>query len=245
MTEEEKGFERVFRYAQVGHCVSGVVHDINNYLGAIQVNVDVIKMAGRFDDESQRMLDNIKRAIAQCNALFSSLSSITSKEHSGISVIVADTFIKETVALKRYDYKEARVTLEVVMPETLPTITGDLPRLRLALLYLLENALENAERTGVKQVRLKASSESGHFRFEVRNASPPLTESDRETLFSPFYTPKGGSRGGFGLTLARETARAHGGDLFYDPAKGFVMELPLGVHLEPSFLDHNSTGVKV
>ena len=131
---EEKGLDRVFRYAQVGQCVSSVVHDINNYLGAIQVNVDVIKMTNHLDDESQRMLANIVNVIAKCNTLFSSLASIVFKEHSGISVIVADTFIQETVALKRYDYKEARVALEVVIPEMLPPITGNMPRLRLALL---------------------------------------------------------------------------------------------------------------
>jgi signal transduction histidine kinase len=31
---------------------------------------------------------------------------------------------------------------------------------------------------------------------------------------------------GLGLTLARETARLHGGDLVYDATRGFVTRLP-------------------
>ncbi|NIA16623.1 MAG: sensor histidine kinase, partial [Nitrospiraceae bacterium] len=51
-------------------------------------------------------------------------------------------------------------------------------------------------------------------------------EADRERIFEPFYTTKGSDHFGLGLSVARDAARLHKGDLVYNEERGFVMRLP-------------------
>lgn len=75
------------------------------------------------------------------------------------------------------------------------------------------------------------------MRFTLGNSGKPIPRADRERIFDRFYRldPSrdgrvGGS--GLGLSLAREIARAHGGDLTFGPDQPgmtvFVLTLPPG-----------------
>ncbi|MBA3546028.1 MAG: HAMP domain-containing protein [Nannocystis sp.] len=94
------------------------------------------------------------------------------------------------------------------------------PGRREDLLRLLRNLLENAVRHspagGV--VHLRCEQHGGHVELTVRDQGPGVAEVDRDKLFEAFYrgareraANDGGT--GLGLTIAREIALAHGGEL--------------------------------
>lgn len=98
---------------------------------------------------------------------------------------------------------------------------------------LIENAAKYTPHGGV--VKLSATSEGEMVRFSVSNTGPALPEADREGIFERFrrgsLTGEQQSGHGLGLNIARELARAHGGDLVLERSDGewteFVFTLPL------------------
>jgi two-component system heavy metal sensor histidine kinase CusS len=101
---------------------------------------------------------------------------------------------------------------------------------------LIENAVNHSPKGGV--VEVTAEARDGTIELAVVDAGPGVPEPERERIFEPFYrsaqsraTAKGS---GLGLGIAREIARAHGGDIAVGDRKDgssgarFVARLPAG-----------------
>jgi signal transduction histidine kinase len=95
-------------------------------------------------------------------------------------------------------------------------ISGD----RILLQQMLNNLLSNAVRYHLPatQIEISAVGNDNQIEMVLSNCSEPVSESSRKRLFDRFFrgdsAHASSSEGsGLGLSLAREIARAHGGDL--------------------------------
>ena len=91
---------------------------------------------------------------------------------------------------------------------------------------LMRNLLENARRYA-GGARVEASVHpvaQGVARLVVADRGPGVAEGERERIFEPFYRPPGAKESdggvGLGLSLVRQIARRHGGDVRYVPRNG-------------------------
>ncbi|MEV0995116.1 ATP-binding protein [Nonomuraea sp. NPDC050202] len=104
---------------------------------------------------------------------------------------------------------------------------------RLRLARVLTNLLSNADRYGDSAVRVSVRGSGDEAVLEVADDGPGIPEELRERVFERFTRldrtrsrDTGGS--GLGLPIARDIARAHGGDLRIEdgPETRLVMRLP-------------------
>ena len=144
---------------------------------------------------------------------------------------------------------EQGVTIELEPGPTLP-VEGDADRLEQVLTNLLDNAIKFTPRgqritvrgaliglparpaaSSVRELRLFGRSRTpppspGRAAVvEIVNPGPTISPDDAARLFEQFYTAAAGqARGGVGLGLpiAREIARAHGGDLTLESDAGLT-----------------------
>jgi signal transduction histidine kinase len=98
-----------------------------------------------------------------------------------------------------------------------------------ALWALLQNGAEAAiAAASTPQVRLSAKLDD-RLSLCIADNGPGVPDEGRARIFRPFYTTKT-EGSGIGLSLARQIARAHGGDLSLLPGKDTVFELALPCH---------------
>jgi signal transduction histidine kinase len=83
------------------------------------------------------------------------------------------------------------------------TVRGDARLLR----RMIRNLLENAKRHGAAPVTLTLKNRE----LAVCDAGSGVPEAERERVFEPFYRGARGS--GLGLSIVRQIARRHGGDV--------------------------------
>lgn len=112
------------------------------------------------------------------------------------------------------------------------TTRADARRIKLILQNLVENAAKYTPAGGF--IRTTANVVADSILVTVANSGPLIPEPDRATIFERFR--RGSSVGenirghGLGLNIARELARAHGGELDYTPTadglNGFTLRLP-------------------
>jgi two-component system heavy metal sensor histidine kinase CusS len=107
---------------------------------------------------------------------------------------------------------------------------------------LLGQAVRNLTSNAVKYnhedgcIRFQLSVRDHLARVTVANTGVPITDKEAERIFDRFYrTDRSHSKAvpgsGLGLSLAREIARAHGGDLCLDSGRvnevSFTLSLPI------------------
>lgn len=110
-----------------------------------------------------------------------------------------------------------------------------------AIAQVIVNLLSNAEKysNGEKRISVEARRQDGPLpcaEVRILDRGPGVPRGSEEKIFEKFYRAhdslSSGIQGsGLGLTLARQIARAHGGDVIYEPREGggscFVLRLPL------------------
>ncbi|MGV9677675.1 ATP-binding protein [Nocardia sp. NPDC003482] len=115
------------------------------------------------------------------------------------------------------------------------TVTADPERLGQILANLLDNAARAVAETPTRTITVHLTHTPTTAVLDVRDSGPGVPAADRERVFERLVrlTPASAEGSGLGLTIARGTARAHGGDLrcLAPPDDGpgalFRLELPL------------------
>lgn len=92
---------------------------------------------------------------------------------------------------------------------------------------ILANLLDNARRHARNRVELELDVDEQWVHLRVLDDGPGLSDEHAERAFERFVSLDGKGGSGLGLPIARELARAHGGDLTYQD-KAFVARLRRG-----------------
>lgn len=137
---------------------------------------------------------------------------------------------EEAIALVRAEADRAGVAIVREGPDArLLARPPDLVRL---VRNLLENAIRHSPPRGRVTLRARATAE--HVELRVIDEGHGVAPAERERIFEAFYrgAPERAAGGGtgLGLTIAREIARAHGGEVHLEPGDGpgttFTITLP-------------------
>jgi signal transduction histidine kinase len=110
------------------------------------------------------------------------------------------------------------------------TIVGDAHLLRRLIRNLLENARVHAG--GASEVRISRSG--ANARIHIEDTGEGIAPEDRERIFEPFYRRQASTQStgvGLGLSIVRQIARVHGGDVTCETRDGggsrFIATLPV------------------
>jgi signal transduction histidine kinase len=122
--------------------------------------------------------------------------------------IVVRTVLDEIVRENMPD--SAAVKIDV--PDDLAAVAD-----RLVLDRVISNLLVNATRYGKPPLVVAAEQRDHHLRIAVCDEGPGVPDELRGRLFERFARGTDAPGSGLGLAIARAYARAHGGDIVYDP----------------------------
>jgi signal transduction histidine kinase len=136
----------------------------------------------------------------------------------------------ELLGLLAEEGRRCDAQVDLSAAAALPTYEGDERLLRRAV----RNLLENARRYGGSDVELSLVPVSGGLEIAVEDRGPGVPEDQRERIFEPFYRMPGHAEHaggvGLGLSLVRQIARQHGGQVRCEARPGggsrFVIRLP-------------------
>lgn len=99
-----------------------------------------------------------------------------------------------------------------------------------ALRRAIDNLLANALKYAAHTITIQAATGDGTTIVSVQDDGPGIVQAQRDLVFEPFHRAPGSAPGsGLGLTIAREVAKAHGGNAFVadvEVGARVVIELP-------------------
>ena len=218
--------------------VSNVSHELKTPLTSIRMFSDLL-VEGRVTDESKvrGYLGIISAEAARLTRLVNNVLDFARMERGerkfDARPLDLAALVAETASTLRPHLEAAGLRLELSLPKTPLSVSGDRDGLSQVLLNLVSNAEKYAASGAV--VELDASLIGTMVVVSVSDRGPGVPSGLGERIFEKFFRADdaltSGVQGtGLGLTLARQIARAHGGDLAYSPREGggsrFTLTLP-------------------
>ncbi|HTY16995.1 MAG TPA: ATP-binding protein [Myxococcota bacterium] len=232
----------------LGQLVAGVAHELNNPIGFVHANLQLLQEYARKLVAAQRAGEDTARIEAAIEKLLSRSREGTER----VKQIVADlrTFSRmDSAELADVDLnEEIERTIALMEPRLRDGIElerdyGELPRVRCyagqlnqVFLNLLANACDALDGKGRIRIRtrarLDASGRPTGVRLQFHDDGPGIPPEVQARIFEPFYTTKPVGRGtGLGLSISYGIVERHGGRMLVGSAPGegtsFVIELPL------------------
>ncbi len=217
--------------------LTNVSHDLKTPLAIVQGYASALA-DGAADTESarQRALTGIQRETERMTRLIGALLELARLEAGltpfhPVALDLAE-LARQVIADLAPPTEGPRIV--DALPPAFPTLQADPTQIERVLTNLLENALRFTPRDGVITVG-GAVEPAGNIALWVQDAGPGIAPDALPHVFDRFYqadparsTGRIGS--GLGLTIAREIARRHGGDLTAasQPGQGarFTLTLP-------------------
>lgn len=222
--------------------VSNVSHELKTPLTSIRMFAELLAEE-RVPDRAKRRsyLHIITAETARLTRLINNVLDFArlergEKKYNFQDCDVAEV-LRETVETLRPHLEQNGFTLECALPAEACLVKAD----RDALAQVLVNLLANAEKYSGEQkgihVELRRHSNPLPFvEVNVRDRGWGVPHGCEEKIFEQFYRAhdslnSGVQGSGLGLTLARQIARAHGGDIACQPREGggscFSLRLPV------------------
>jgi signal transduction histidine kinase len=129
--------------------------------------------------------------------------------------------VQATLASQQADVPDLR--LESELPDDLPWVNADCALVERALDLLLENALKFSPDGGV--ITIRARPDGGMMHIEVEDQGIGIPQKAQPYIFDRFYQVDGSttrrfSGAGLGLSIVKQVAEAHGGDVGVHSVEG-------------------------
>ena len=221
--------------------VSNVSHELKTPLTSIRMFSELLAEGRVQDDDKRRQfLHIISAETARLSRLINNVLDFARLEHGEEKYQFAPcdlaALVRATVEAYRPHLEANGYQLECLLPSAPVPVRGDGD----ALAQVLVNLLSNAEKYGGEPKEMAvhlAPPVDGRARVQVLDRGLGVPKGGEEKIFEQFYRAhdslaSGIQGSGLGLTLARQIARAHGGEVSYQPREGggscFTLELPSG-----------------
>ncbi len=222
--------------------VSNVSHELKTPLTSIRMFSELLADQRVSDPEKQRSyLHIITSEAARLTRLINNVLDFSRMERGEKKYNIHDAdlikIVRETTETYRPHLENTGFQLDCALPSTELPVRADTDAIAQVIVNLLSNAEKYSDNQ--KKISIEASRREGPLpcvEVRVMDRGPGVPRGSEEKIFEKFYRAhdslSSGIQGsGLGLTLARQIARAHGGDVTYEPREGggscFSLRLPL------------------
>jgi signal transduction histidine kinase len=209
----ERSFEQVTRFT------SDASHELKTPIALMRAQLETMLGSQAITPPRRELLSDLIEQCSQLSQIVDGLLFLSRADDRRLAIEQGPVDLVALVHELREDAEilaaQARLTLEFQLPAQLVVI-GDARLLRRAVMNLIDNAIKYNRAGG--SVVLAGSTNGENAVLTVRNTGPSIALAAREKVFERFYRSdfshtkeKGGH--GLGLSIAREIARAHRGDV--------------------------------
>ena len=223
-------------FQQAARFSADAAHELKTPLTVLQGQLEAAIQHAPTGSEEQQRCNALLEEVQRLKRIVQKLLLLARADAGQLALQVEPVDLSGLLTSAAEDIGIVAPQLRVEM-QLLPDITvaADPALLRQAVGNLTSNATKYNHDGGF--VRLVLEADHANARITVSNSGPAIPAEERHRIFERFYrADKSRSRqvdgAGLGLSLAREIARAHHGDLFLessdDKLTSFVLVLPRG-----------------
>jgi len=224
------------KFAAIGQAVTGIQHAIKNMLNALKGGSYLIRVGMGKDDQTmvQEGRSMVEEGIERISSLSHNMLNFARDWKPDLQEVDIADLVQSVCELNRHTAADGGVELRHQRSDDLVPVRCDPKLIHMATTDILVNAVdacswknyEEGEQPGV--VLTESSTADGLEQvIEVRDNGCGMSETVRESIFTPFFSTKKTLGTGLGLALTAKIIRMHGGEIFVEsePDKGTTFRI--------------------
>ncbi len=231
---KEKQLRQSQKIDAVARMAASLSRDFSRGLKILNEHFSQFQDMGRLESKKViRSLRRIEAAMEIGDAISRQLNCLAKLKNKQSEVVLFDPkrIVQDAVAIIRPKW-EGRVEGDINVKtylRSLSPVKGHPAELRDAFICLILNAFEALEGSG--EIYLTTEENAGFAWFYIQDNGIGIREEIEDKIFDPFFTNKGGSHPGLGLSLANAIINRHGGSIEVISQEGqgatFIVKIPL------------------
>ena len=213
-----ESFDRLQRaYKSAARFSSDASHQLKTPISVLRAGIDELRRDTILNTEQQEIADLLLQQTRRLTAIVEDLLLLAQADAGRLKLDSGPLDLAPVLAMLHDDLDtlgaDRGLTVESEVPPKL-VASADARRVEMILQNLGDNAMKYNREHG--RIRLTARAENGSVFVAVANTGTPIPADQREGMFERFHRAGQAENikgTGLGLNIARELARAHGGDL--------------------------------
>ena len=226
--EDESAQSR--RLASIGKLTAGAAHDFNNVMAELMgqirsikktaVDPTLIKQLEILEGSTRTGSDTIRRMLD-----FASGGRVTEKENLETAGLMQNVVYMTQARWMEVEQKEGIIISTISDFEPELYIAGSKSEIINAVTNLIFNGVDAMPDGGV--LTLSTSEQNGKVFISVQDTGTGMTEEVRNRIFDPFFSTKGSSGTGLGLSEVYGTIKRHDGEILVESEVGVGTKISL------------------
>lgn len=236
ITEEVRLHEQLRqaeKLSALGQMISGVAHELNNPLTAVQGYMELILAEHEIPSKTRTALEKVAAESNRAARLVSQFLAFARADQPRREPANLNDLIRDMLTLQEYEMRIAGVTLKLELDESLPSISVDRSQVQQCLLNLVINAVHAmADKPAPRVLTIRTAPRESEIEIALSDTGPGIPAEVAPRIFEPFFTTKEvGCGTGLGLSVVHSIMTDHKGHIDYQPSASggacFTLAFPM------------------
>ena len=229
----------------LGEMAGGVAHDFNNFLTVILGNTQLLLSkidGGDGNQEFRESLESVQRAAADAAETVRRIQEFTRvRTARSFTTVDVNSVMLNAIDIARPRWRDeaevrgAKIEIKTMLAGTSPVYANE-SELAEVFINLIINAADALRDGGKITVTTDTEPDGEWVLAVVADNGKGMDEEVKKRVFEPFFSTKGVSGSGLGLSVAYGIVNRHGGDIIVESkaAEGtrFIVRLPVATMAE-------------
>lgn len=235
LDEMQARLSRMERLSTLGQVAAGIAHEIRNPLVGIGLTASLLLEETDPSDPRRADLDTILSETHWLDRIVNQIVDYVRPRELASQPFNMEDLVREALSMLSTAISDKRLTVDCLIPSSLPSIQADRDLLRQVLLNVIQNAVEAMDEGGRLGLDI-AVFDTSHDQepemiIKISDSGVGISRDTLARIFEPFYTT-GKPRGvGLGLAICQNIMEAHHGQIHVESKVGagttVTIRLPL------------------
>jgi len=207
----------VSRISAVGELASGMAHELNQPLSAINSYAQGVMLRLQSGEIDQQEMADVHKLITtqaeRAGTIIQRFRSFLRKEGVACTNVNLNQAVREALELFSSEARQQGVTIKPHLALDVPPVCAELIQVEQVLFNLLHNAADAMQQLPATQRVIEIASTISAdetVQIEIRDHGPGIDAETASHLFDPFFTTKENGLG-LGLSISQSIMQSHGG----------------------------------